>query len=108
MDVANEINDILVDALTPIRLDVIDESHQHNVPAGAQSHFKLVVVSDEFDGLGLVARHRSINKLLAKQLEGSVHALGLHTYTAAEWEKRGGQVPASPPCRGGAKREGLA
>ena len=105
MSVATEINDILVEALAPVRLDVIDESHRHNVPAGAESHFKLVIVSDAFDGQGLVARHRGVNRLLAEQLAGPVHALGLHTHTPEEWEARGGNVPASPPCRGGARRE---
>ena len=105
MSTAAEINDILVDALAPTRLDVIDESHGHNVPPGSESHFKLVIVSEAFDGQGLVARHRSINRLLAAQLAGSVHALGLHTHTPEEWEARGESVPPSPPCRGGTKRE---
>ena len=103
MSVASEINDIIVDALQPVRLDVIDESHRHNVPEGAESHFKLVIVSNVFDGRGLVDRHRMVNKLLAQQLAGHVHALGLHTHTVAEWTQRGEQVPASPPCRGGSK-----
>ena len=105
MSVAAEINDLLVDALAPRRLDVIDESHRHNVPPGAESHFKLVIVADAFEGEGLVARHRRVNRLLADQLAGPVHALGLHTHTPAEWSARGESVPASPPCRGGAKRE---
>ncbi len=105
MSTASTIHDILVDALAPARLDVIDESHRHNVPDGAESHFKLVIVSDAFDGEGLVARHRRVNRLLAEQLAGSVHALGLHTHTPDEWRERGESVPASPPCRGGAARE---
>ena len=107
MSIAAEINDTLVDALSPLRLDVIDESHRHNVPQGAESHFKLVIVSEAFEGQGLVARHRSINRLLADQLAGPVHALGLHTHTPAEWEARGEIVPPSPPCRGGVKREAV-
>ena len=105
MSIASQINDIVVDALSPLRLDVIDESHGHNVPPGAESHFKLVIVSEAFEGEGLVARHRRVNRLLAEQLAGPVHALGLHTHTPAEWLARGESVPASPPCRGGAARE---
>ncbi|MEE9321822.1 MAG: BolA/IbaG family iron-sulfur metabolism protein [Granulosicoccus sp.] len=103
MSTANEINDVIVEGLSPIHLEVIDESHRHNVPEGAQSHFKLVIVSDSFAGQGLVARHRVVNKLLADYLAGSVHALGLHTHTPEEWAARGESVPASPPCRGGSK-----
>ena len=105
MSVAQQINDILVDALSPVRLDVIDESHRHNVPPDAESHFKLVIVATSFDGQSLVARHRSINGLLARQLAGPVHALGLHTHTPEEWLARGESVPASPPCRGGSRAD---
>lgn len=101
MSVASHIHDTLVAALAPLRLDVVDESHRHNVPAGSESHFKLTIVSDAFAEQSMVARHRSVNKLLADQLAGPVHALGLHTHTPAEWAARGQSVPASPPCRGG-------
>lgn len=99
MSVADTINNILVAELAPVRLDVINESHRHNVPAGSESHFKLVIVTDEFEGKSLIARHRLINGLLAEQLAGPVHALGLHTHTPSEWAARGETVPKSPPCR---------
>jgi len=105
MTTAEQINDILVDQLAPIRLDVVNESHMHNVPAGSESHFKLVIVSDAFADNSLVARHRMVNKLLAEQLKGGVHALSMHTYTAQEWAARGGEVPQSPPCLGGKASE---
>lgn len=99
--VANAINDLLVDALAPVHLDILNESHMHNVPANSETHFKVIVVSDGFVDQSLVQRHRSINKLLADQLAGPVHALSLHTHTAQEWSDKGGRVPSSPPCRGG-------
>jgi len=105
MSTADKINDILVDALAPLRLDVINESHMHNVPPGSESHFKLVIVSASFEGGNLVARHRMVNKLLAEQLQNGIHALSMHTHTPQEWEARGGQVPESPPCLGGKARE---
>ncbi len=103
MSLAIEINDILVDALSPVHLEVINESDNHNVPPGSESHFKLVVVSDEFAQSSLIQRHRRINALLAEQLAGPIHALSMFTHTAEEWEQKGGVVPDSPPCRGGAK-----
>lgn len=99
--VAQTINDILVDALAPVHLDILNESHKHNVPANSETHFKLVVVSDDFLEKSLVQRHRTINHLLAEQLAGPVHALSMHTHTAQEWLDKGGVVPESPPCRGG-------
>jgi len=103
MSVANTINDILVDALAPVHLDILNESHQHNVPANAETHFKVIVVSSLFAEQTLVQRHRTVNKLLQAQLDGPVHALSLHTHTEPEWLEKGEMVPASPPCRGGGR-----
>ena len=86
-------------------VNLTNESHMHNVPPGSESHFRLVVVSEAFDSLNLVARHRTINKLLQEELAGPVHALALHTYTPAEWQERQQQAPDSPDCLGGSKRE---
>lgn len=88
------------EALTPTHLEVVNESGNHNVPPGSESHFRVVVVSDAFAGTRLVARHRRVNGVLAEELAGGVHALALHTYTPDEWADRG-QAPASPACRGG-------
>jgi BolA protein len=104
MTIAETINDKIVDQFQPIYLDVINESDNHNVPPGSESHFKLVVVSETFTDKTLIQRHREINKLLADQLAGQVHALSLHTHTPSEWQERGGSVPASPPCRGGSAK----
>jgi len=86
-------------------LEVINESSGHNVPAGSETHFKVVLVSDDFDGQRLIARHRRVNEALATELAGGVHALAIHTYTPAEWRRRFGEAPMSPPCLGGARRE---
>ncbi len=99
--VAQTINNILVDALAPVHLDILNESSKHNVPANSETHFKVVVVSEDFAKKTLVQRHRTVNELLAEQLAGPVHALSMHTHTEQEWLDKGGVVPDSPPCRGG-------
>jgi BolA family transcriptional regulator, general stress-responsive regulator len=45
-------------------VELVDESHMHSVPEGAESHFKLLVVSERFAGKNLVARHRAVNAVL--------------------------------------------
>ncbi|MEM7304845.1 MAG: BolA family protein [Pseudomonadota bacterium] len=92
-------------SLAPEYLEVLNESNNHNVPPGSESHFKVTIVSDDFEGKMLVARHRIINQLLTDELEGPVHALSMHTYTPAEWQEKNGQSPKSPPCLGGSKAE---
>ncbi|MDH5553388.1 MAG: BolA/IbaG family iron-sulfur metabolism protein [Nitrosomonas sp.] len=92
-------------ALQPEYLEVINESHNHNVPPGSESHFKVIIVTNEFQGKMLVARHRKINDILADELAQSIHALVLHTMTMEEWVKKGGKSNASPPCLGGSASE---
>ena len=89
-------------------LDVVNESGNHNVPPGSETHFKVVMVSADFDGARLLARHRAVNEVLAEELAGDVHALALHTYTPEEWQARFGDAPMSPPCLGGKAAEGGA
>ena len=84
--------------LVLLHLDVADESHGHNVPPGSESHFKVVAVSDQFDGMSRLDRHRRINGLLKEEFEAGMHALALHTYTVSEWRARFGEAPMSPPC----------
>lgn len=91
----------LREAFGPQHLEVINESSMHNVPAGSESHFKLIIVSNNFDGKMLLQRHREINKALEKELATSIHALSIHALTPSEWAKKNQQVAHSPECRGG-------
>ena len=88
-------------AFSPEHLEVINESHMHSGP-DTESHFKVVIVCDDFEGKMLIARHRLVNKVLKDELNGGIHALALHTMTMEEWFKKGG-APESPPCAGGGK-----
>ena len=92
-------------SFAPSHLEVINESNMHNVPPGSESHFKLVVVSDNFADKSLVQRHQSVNSVLAEELKGSIHALSMVTHTDAEWAERGGWTMDSPLCRGGSKAD---
>ena len=104
MKIQNAIESKITDTIQPEYLEVVNESHQHNVAPGSESHFKLTIVSPEFEGKMLIARHRQINKLLQDELDGPVHALSMHTYTPQEWNEKNGAVRPSPPCLGGAKK----
>jgi BolA protein len=103
MQMQQQIEQRLRESFAPLHLEVENESHMHNVPEGSESHFRVVLVSEQFDGKGLLQRHRAVNGVLAEQLAGGVHALALHTMTPDEWFERGGEAPQSPPCLGGGK-----
>ena len=104
MTVQQTIEQKISERLRPAYLEVRNESRMHNVPTGSESHFKVTIVSDQFEGKPLLARHRLLNETLASELAGPVHALSLHTMTPFEWEAKGGQVSRSPPCLGGSKQ----
>lgn len=74
--------------LSPAVLEVTDESHLHAGHAGAreggESHFRILVVSDQFEGVSRVARQRMINDILREELDGPIHALAMKTLTPAE------------------------
>ncbi|WP_018935833.1 BolA family transcriptional regulator [Thioalkalivibrio sp. ALJ24] len=91
----------LEESFTPEHLEVVNESHMHNVPPGSESHFKVTIVSEDFRDQKLVARHRMVNRTLADELAGGVHALALHTLDPDQWFERAGKVADSPPCEGG-------
>ena len=95
----------ITDSLKPMHLEVINESDMHNVPPGSESHFKVTVVSEKFEGKMLINRHRMVNEVLAQELDGQIHALALHTMTPDEWFDVGGKSPDSPQCLGGSTKD---
>ena len=105
MSMIDQIRTELVKALDPAHLDVVDESHMHSVPKGAESHFNVFVVSASFEGKRSVARHQAVYRALAAQMAGSIHALALKTLTPSEWAEQGGGMLASPQCLGGSKNQ---
>lgn len=101
MTMQETITNKIQDAMNPLHLEVENESHMHNVPAGSESHFKILVVSEQFDGQMLIKRHRLLNSILSEELT-QIHAMALHTMTPDEWAEKGA-APSSPPCEGGGK-----
>ncbi len=83
--------------LIPTHLEVLNESAGHGgYFPGKESHFKVIVVSEEFQGLRLVQRHQKIYAVAAELMSpGKIHALAIHAYVESEWQ---GQAPASPEC----------
>ena len=76
-----------------------NESHMHSGPA-TESHFKLTLVSQDFNELSKVKRQQSVYKALSAIMP-QFHALALHTYTSEEWAVNNQTSPSSPKCAGG-------
>lgn len=99
-----DIQGLLNDSFEVEFLEVLNESHTHSVPPNSETHFKVTLVSSDFDGMSKVKRHQSIYALVGGLMQAGLHALALHLYTPAEWSTlESSEAPASPNCMGGSK-----
>ncbi len=75
-------------ALSPLALDIEDESAKHAGHAGAreggETHYRIRIVSESFAGLNRVQRQRKVYAAVAEELAERVHALSLVTLTPDE------------------------
>ncbi len=88
MTTKDNITQKLRKAFSPESLDVVDESHLHEGHAGhrpgGETHFRVHIVSNAFEGKSRIERHRMVNELLAPELSGSVHALAIKAQSPGE------------------------
>lgn len=88
MSAETRLREKLIVALTPVRLDIINESELHaghrSSPGTGESHFRILIVSEAFAGKSRVERHRMVNSALGDEVGGRIHALALSTYAPGE------------------------
>jgi BolA protein len=79
--IADQIHQRLKDALAPTYIEVRNDSHLHKDhvghPGGAETHFTVTVISDQFKGESRLARHQMVYDLLKNEMANGVHALSL-------------------------------
>lgn len=91
-DRTERIEVLLAKALSPLHVEVIDDSDRHAGHAGAQGgagHFHVRVLSEKFRGLPVLARHRLVYEALRPLIPDEIHALGIEADAPGE--------RASPP-----------
>lgn len=76
----------------------------HSVPPGAESHFRVVIVSPVFEQKSLLQRHRMVHSALGEEMRESIHALTITSQTPAEWEQNP-VARESPACLGGSVKQ---
>ena len=77
----------LTEALAPLDLAVCDDSHLHAGHAGAASgggHYSVRIVSDRFEGLRLVMRHRLVYDAVHDMMKAEIHALAITALAPSE------------------------
>ena len=98
MTTVEKIEALLREGLAPLHLEIRDESARHAGHAGAAAgggHYRVLVVSESFEGKTLLERHRTVNRLLEGLVGGEIHALGLITRSASEWSSAGSEGESS-------------
>lgn len=70
----------------PIRLEIIDESHQHagHSGHGGAGHFRVRLISDKFNGQTPIARHRMVYAALDNLMQTEIHALSIDALATDE------------------------
>jgi BolA protein len=75
----------LLEAFSPLHLDITRNSFDFDLSGVEQSNIKVVIISSLFEGQRIHQRHKAINKVLAQELIEEISVLALHTYTEKEW-----------------------
>ncbi len=73
--------------LEPQSLVIHDDSHQHLGHAGFMddgSHFRMEIVSAQFEGKNTVTRHRMVYMALGDMMKHDIHAMNIDARTPAE------------------------
>ena len=99
MSVEQKIREKLVSHLQIELLEVVNESPYHQVPVGAETHFRVLIVSKDFKGLATVKRHQKVYQILKAELQGPIHAFSQKTFTPEEWKAISAPLTPSPPCQ---------
>ena len=78
----------LREAFDPVSLEIINESHLHaghgHHDGTGESHLRIRIVSQAFEPMSRVERHRAINAVAAQALAQGLHALAIDAKTPAE------------------------
>ncbi|CAL4324088.1 DNA-binding transcriptional regulator BolA [Buchnera aphidicola (Thelaxes suberi)] len=92
----NKIEKKIKEKINVISLSINNESYLHN-NKNKQQHYKIVIISNQFNNITLIERHRTIYKILNNEFNKSIFSLNLYTFTLIEWKKKNSKI-FSIPC----------
>ncbi|CAI8716844.1 BolA family protein [Methylocaldum szegediense] len=82
----------LEEALSPVHLEITDDSMAHAGHAGAMEgggHFSAIIVSDVFEGKSPVQRHQLVYRALGDMMQKEIHAFSIKAFTPLEFQRKG-------------------
>ena len=86
MDIKSKIHDLIINELNVSKIDLVDESYKHigHNKDTSGGHFKLMIVSDDFQDMKLLDRHKLIYNILGRMIKVDIHALSIRALTKQE------------------------
>ena len=96
MFVQNKIEKLLKDNLNVSNLLIRNDSYKHNVPPNSESHFNVQIVSDDFEDLSQIQRHKIVYKAVGALL-AEIHAFSITAMTISEF-KENPSLRDTPDC----------
>ena len=89
MGIIHDIEEKIRHELAPEALEIINESHLHaghqeSFDGTGETHLRIRIVADAFEGLSRVDRHRRLNALVANEMDKGLHAIAIEAKAPSE------------------------
>ena len=88
MNIEETISTQLSNLITVSYLELKDSTgkHIHHDNFDGGLHLSAIIVSDDFNHLGLLERHQLVYKALGSMIKNEIHAFSMKTFTNSEWK----------------------
>ena len=88
-NIKNKIKDLISKRISIFKIEIIDDSHKHhNHKKDTQGgHFRLLLVSDDFNNINLIKRHQLIYDILSTMIKTDIHALSMKLLSVEEYKE---------------------
>ena len=88
MNIEETISTQLSNLITVSYLELKDSTgnHIHHDNFDGGLHLSAIIVSDDFNHLGLLERHQLVYKALGSMIKNEIHAFSIKTFTNSEWK----------------------
>ena len=93
MDAIATIKNTLQEKIGAVVVEITDRSEQHKHHKGrmdapvASGHYDAIIVAESFVGKTMMQQHRIVYAALNDQMQTTIHALALKTYTPEQWQQ---------------------
>ena len=89
MGFSQSIHDRISASLSPVSLEIVNESHLHaghqeSFDGSGETHLRIRVVADAFEGMSRIDRHRQLNALVADEIAQGLHAIAIEAKAPSE------------------------